>query len=975
MVASIGAIASAAQGVSYYEKDGYYAKDDSEHRHASAWSGRGAGELGLEGSVDPDVFRAVLEGKVPDGSGRELGRRDKDGKLIHRPGRDVTLSAPKSVSLAALVGGDGRVVDAHDRAVEATLAWIERDAVETRLKDPKTGELVREGGQKMVAATFRHDTSRNLDPQLHTHAVIANMVQGGDGKWRTMANEKLYESKMLIGAIYRSELARGLGRLGYEIEKTHADGRFEIAGVGRQVVEAFSTRRAEIEAGMAERGMGTPGDNPRLAERAALMSRAAKRDIDRDELANVWQRQVADIGFDALALVAAAKGAEHERAGPEAAAEARQREMGRDRDTEGGSVSPAVQAVDWAVAHLSEREAVFSRTDLLTAALAWNPGEVNIGEAEAGVARLERSGALHAARMPRMDGLLTTDRAVADEKETIALMAAGQGRGAGSMRSSAPMRARAVDKALRNGPLTEGQKSAVKLILASGDRTVGVQGYAGSGKTTMLNRARALLEKRGYAVRGLAPSASAARTLEAEAGIGAETLQRFLARYAGVAAGRMTAKGQREMRAAFAKTVLIVDEGSLASTVQARDLLRISDALRIPRVVLVGDAKQLDAVDAGKPFDQLQQAGMRTAVMDEIMRQRDPALKEAVEASLKGDIGKAFEKLGDNVAEVNPHNLAGAAAARWLALSPDERANTGLMAPSHAIRGEINGIVRERLIRDGIVHGPAMEAERLASRGFTNAEKALARNYKAGDVVGFHRPYKRLGVEKGDELRVAGVDRKAGAVMLSGENGNAVVWEPDRLAARAGGVEVYKSETMELRAGDRVRWTRNDAGLGLVNSETAEVTAVGDGRVTFRLEDGRMLDMNGADQQLRHIDRAWASTVHAFQGRTVDTVIAALEANHPNLTNQKMLYVEISRARDRAELVTDDKAALREQLLELTGERIAALEAVGGEKAKAPETAKTGGIDAEIAGERSSGRTAEMEKLPEPKSADRDLGL
>ena len=127
------------------------------------------------------------------------------------------------------------------------------------------------------------------------------------------------------------------------------------------------------------------------------------------------------------------------------------------------------------------------------------------------------------------------------------------------MRSCAPMRARAVDKALRNGPLTEGQKAAVKLILASGDRTVGVQGYAGSGKTTMLNRARALLEKRGYAVRGLAPSASAARTLEAEAGIGAETLQRFLARYAG---GRMTAKGQREMRSPFAKTVLVVDEGS-----------------------------------------------------------------------------------------------------------------------------------------------------------------------------------------------------------------------------------------------------------------------------------------------------------------------------------------------------------------------------------------------------------------------------
>ena len=203
------------------------------------------------------------------------------------------------------------------------------------------------------------------------------------------------------------------------------------------------------------------------------------------------------------------------------------------------------RAVDWAVAHLSEREAVFSLNRLLAAALAWNPGEVTVGEAEA----------------------------------------------------------------------------------------------------------------------------AAARTLSSEAGIGTETLQCFLARYGGVAAGRMTAKGEKEMRGAFAKTVLVVDEGSLASTVQARDLLRIADALCIPRVVLVGDEKQLDAVDAGKPFALLQAAGMKTALMDQIMRQRDPTLKEAVEASLAGDIAHAFEKLGENAAEVNPDNLAGAAAAsgsrRW----------------------------------------------------------------------------------------------------------------------------------------------------------------------------------------------------------------------------------------------------------------------------------------------------------------------
>ena len=985
MVASIGAVASSAQGASYYERDGYYAKDDPEHLRLSAWAGRGAAELGLEGAVDPDVFWAVLEGKVPDGSGRRLGRLGKDGEIQHRPGRDLTLSAPKSVSLAALVGGDARVTEAHDRAVARTLAWFEKNVAETRMKDPETGRMARTGDQKTVIATFRHDTSRNLDSALHTHAVIANMVQGEDGKWRSMANERLYESKMLLGALYRSELAQGLSRLGYGIEKTHADGHFEIAGVSRQVIEAFSTRRAEIEAAVAERGAAGTADDQRLAQRAALMTRAAKRDIDRDELRESWEKQAAGLGFDARALAAeavsreSAKDAVRESDGRNVGAgdagPASGREQSDPGQREAATSEPAAQAVDWAVAHLSEREAVFARTGLLAAALAFDPAGARIGDVERELAAREAAGTLHAARLPGADGLLTTDRAVADEKETIALMQAGHGRG------TAPMRGRAVDKALRGGPLTHGQKEAVKLILASNDRTVGVQGYAGTGKTTMLNRARALLEKRGYEVRGLAPSASAARTLEAEAGIGSETLQRFLARNAGVAEGRLTKKGEKDMRAAYAKTALVVDEGSLASTVQARDLLRIADTLRIPRVVLVGDEKQLGAVDAGKPFAQLQRAGMQTAVMDEIMRQRDPELKAAVEASLGGDVARAFEKLGENVAEVKADNLAGAAAARWLALSPDERANTGLMAPSHSLRERINAIVRERLVRDGVVHGPAMAAERLVSRGYTSAEKTLAANYRAGDVVAFHRPYKRLGVEKGDELRVAGVDHGTRTVNLLGEDGRSVAWEPNRLAARSGGVEVYKTDAIELRAGDRIRWTRNDTGLGLVNSQTAEIAAVREGRVTFRLEDGRKLDLAPGDPQLRHVDRAWASTVHAFQGRTVDTVIAAMEANHPHLTTQKSFSVETSRARERAELVTDDRAALREQLEAVTGERIAALEAVEPEKAKGREAGLETGAragrekDASSARERDKSPGPERARSRAPMSVDRDRGL
>ena len=927
MVASIGAVASPSQGASYYERDGYYAKDDLEHRAASAWAGKGAAGLGLEGPVDPDIFKSVLEGEIPDGSGQRLGRKTRDGEIHHRPGRDLTFSAPKSVSLAALIGGDARIVDAHDRAVMRTLGWFERNAAETRVRDAATGQMVRARGQETVVATFRHDTSRNLDPALHTHSVIANMVRSAEGKWRTMANESLYASKMLLGAMYRSELAGELTKLGYSIEKTHSDGRFEIAGVSRDTVEAFSTRRAEIEAAMDGRGLGSTAGNQHLARRAALMTRAHKREVDKDALRGTWGKQAAELGFDARSLVAAAMDRSLDGAGQE---RNRAREPGKDatapRQTDlfehAARADPGREAADWALAHLAERDAVFANTDLLAAALAYSPGAASVAAIERAVNDLKQEGRLHDA--PALErGGLTTDHAVAGERETIALMRSGARRG------KAPMRGWMVDRHLRRGPLTAGQKQAVRLILSERDRTVGVQGYAGTGKTRMLHRARTLAEKKGWRMVGLAPSASAVQTLARESGIESETLQRFLARNAGVAEGRLTKKGGREMRAAFARTVLVVDEGSLASTVQTRDLLRIASELRIPKLVLVGDAKQLDAVDAGKPFAQLQQAGMKTAVMDEIMRQREPGLKAAVEASLKGEIGKAFEKLGSNVAEVNPDNLAGAVAARWLRLSLEERERTGVMAPSHELREGSNAHIRKRLVREKRIVGPALHAERLVSKGYTNAEKALAANYAPGDVVAFHRPYKRLGIDKGDERRVAGVDHRRRIVHLEGPEGPTVAWKPSQIGGRRGGTEVYRTEAIELRSGDRIRWTRNHAGLGLVNSATAEVSGVGNGRASFRLEDGRRLELDGNDPQLRHLDHAWASTVHAFQGRTVDNVIAAMEANHPHLTTAKSFYVEISRARDRAELVTDDAVALRERLEAVTGERISALEGIG----------------------------------------------
>ena len=904
MVASIGKIASPAQGVGYFEKDGYYAKEDAAHREASAWAGKGAEALGLSGPVDPERFRAVLEGEVP--GGRRLGRKEIDGSVTHRPGRDVTLSAPKSVSLMAMVGGDDRIVEAHDRAVTATLGWIEKNAIETRMRDPATGAMVRAGDQKMVAATFRHDTSRNLDPQLHTHAVIANMVQGEDGKWRTMVDDGLFNGKMAIGAIYRAELAQGLKGLGYGIEKTHADGRFEIEGVPREVIDAFSSRRAEIAAAMAERGMGESKDNPHLAARSALMTRAAKRDIDRDELGRSWQRQAKALGFSAAKVLSHARKAERNLLGP---------------DLFAGPGYAAGDAAAWAVAHISERQAVFGHADLLAATLAREPGAVTVDAAERAIAALERDGALHAARGLDHGRHWSTDAALARESETIALMRAGQGA------EKTVMRRWVAETKLHRGRLNEGQKEAVKTVLAGKDRVVAVQGYAGTGKTTMLKRLGALAASQGYRTVGLAPSASAAKTLAGESGIQSETLQRYLARHDGIAQGRGTAAGLRKLRAANAKTMLVVDESSLASSEQMKNLLRIATALRLPRVVLVGDERQLGAVEAGKPFEQLKAAGMQTAVMDDIVRQRDAELKAAVRASLTGDVKGAFAKLGDNIRQVEYGDLGAETARQWLDLPHEQRAATGVIAPTRALRDSINATIRDGLVAEGAISGPARQGEKLVARDLTRAQMARASNYNIGDTVIFTRPYKTLEVEKGDERRVAGIDRRWGVLRLEDAKGDLTPWRPERIAAAKGGVEVYRSEAMELRRGDRVRFTRNDPASGLTNGETATVEAVGRDGVRFRLENGTLATLRENDPQLRHVDRAFAATVHAFQGRTVDRIVAALPAGNPKLTDQRAFYVAISRARDTAQLVTDDAHKLAGQLERATGERLAALDA------------------------------------------------
>ena len=294
MVAKVRDLRSSAAAVSYYEKDGYYAKDDPEHRDASFWHGGAAKDLGLRAHVLPRGFESVLAGYVP-GTEIRLGRM-REGENDRRPGWDLTLSAPKSVSLEALVVGDRRVIRAHDDAVRATLDWVEKELLQTRGFDPATRRRPRVAANGMAVAGFRHLTSRIGDPQLHTHCVLANMTRNASGEWRSVEPTSIKRSEKLIGAVYRNELARRLQALGMAVTARMVGQipGFELAGYDRSFMDAFSGRRAEILAWLKEHDLPY---NAKNAETAAVHTRPSKQDTRLSDLVPQWRERARELGL------------------------------------------------------------------------------------------------------------------------------------------------------------------------------------------------------------------------------------------------------------------------------------------------------------------------------------------------------------------------------------------------------------------------------------------------------------------------------------------------------------------------------------------------------------------------------------------------------------------------------------------------------------------------------------------------------
>jgi conjugative relaxase-like TrwC/TraI family protein len=854
----------------------YWKQDD---RSIGEWHGKLADKFGLSGAVDEEHFARLAEGQHPVTAEQLVLHRPiqeytgADGKSIspveHRAGWDATFSAPKSVSLTALVGGDHRVREAHGEAVNVALSELER-YTQARIGGNHAAETTGE----FVAAKFEHDTARPVDgyaaPQLHTHAVIFNVTERTDGSTRALQPQGLFDTQQFATAVYQSELTYRLRGLGYDIVPGRS-GAPEIKGYSQEYLDASSPRSQQIRDHLERTGY----QGPEAAQIAAHSTRDKKEIHSPAEVLEAHRQIAAEFGNQAESVVTEAR--------------ARAQEQTPERNPE-SSQQVARQAVTYARDRSFEREAVTDERDLYRDALRRGMSETTYSQVRASFEARLAAGEFQLVPRQKHDSgrSLTTAETIRAEKEILRGMQQGQGRVEQIMSIQA-----AVAHTEKQHHLNAGQRAAAEQILTSRDVVQGLEGRAGVGKTTLLESVREAAEKRGYVVEGFAPTSRAANQLR-DAGISADTLQGFLVR-----SGHPNSD----------RHLYMLDESSLASTKQVRDFLAKLESN--DRVLLIGDTRQHQGVEAGKPFEQLVNAGMKTTQLDQIVRQRAaPELLAAVEHLSRGEIAEGFALLEQQgrVTEIADAQQRIAAIARSYAASPD---NTIVVSPDNASRCQINQAVRSELQAIGTVAAEDHAMRVLATRSdMTGADRTWAARYAVDDVLYYPRGSRDIGIEGQSYTKVIATQPKDNLLTVQKEDGATVTYNPARLY----GVNVYRELEREFAVGDRLGFTAPSKELGVANRDLGTVQQIDkDGQLSVKMDNGKSVSFDA--NQMRHFDHGYAVTSHSSQGLTADRVLVNIDTKiHPELINPRFAYVSVSRAAFDAQIFTDSASTLTNRL-------------------------------------------------------------
>lgn len=817
--------------------------------------------LGLKGVVKEADFLALCEGRNPATDERMTARlnseREQDGQMVanRRVFYDFTLSPPKSVSVVGLLQDD-RILTLHDRAVGETLRELEKFA-ETRVR--KGGTDADRRTCNVVAATFRHDTSRELDPHLHTHCVVFNAsFDVVEDRWKALQVQSMYHAQKFAENFYYHEIGKGLRALGYEIENGPRD--FEIKGVSRELIARFSKRHEQIDAETKKRiaREGLRGDVRAVRRQVAEEKRKRKmKESTADRLRPQWRKQLSREEAKSLARLTC----EPPATAPKA---------------------DVTAAVAWADEYLFERRSVVNDFELMAAALGRGRGEnfdlKALREAVESRAYIREAGTEK----------ITSSEVLGWELEVVVAAHDGRNRHGALSPDYQPAAA-----------LSAEQKHAATRILGSRDFITLFRGGAGTGKSFTLQEIERGLRAAGRPVAVLAPQRQQVGDLRT-AGLPAETVARFL--------------DKPELSRG---TVVVVDEAGQIGAKQLAQLLRVVRANE-GRVILSGDTRQHGPVAASDALRAVEKhAGLRPAVIQQIRRQ-DPKLgtsakerqfirhyRVAVKAAAKGNIVESFNRLDGLgcIREVGAGERRKALAAEYRAAAARNE-KTLVVAQTRDEARQVNEAVRDELRAAGKLRaGTAIST--LQPVDLSEAQKRDPRFYEPGQRACFLRSYGRFGRGEAGEIVAA---NETGLVLRKDGRESVVSFRyADRFVVAA-------PSEMQIAAGDRLQLKLNGKsveGAALNNGELVTVRQVKkSGAIVVKGDDGRRKTL--APNQ-RVFVRGYAVTSYGSQGKTVDTVIFADAANRA-ATSAEQWYVTVSRGRRRVVVFTSDKEALRENV-------------------------------------------------------------
>jgi conjugative relaxase-like TrwC/TraI family protein len=838
------------------------------------WCGIGAESLGLSGKVKQGEFLSLCDNLDPN-TGKLLTQRLKTTRTVtgddgeaqtianRRVFFDFTFSPPKSVSVVALVGEDARIVDAHNRAVQVAVTELERFS----------GTRVHSGGHisdrvtgNVVCAVFRHDTSRALDPHLHSHCIVFNATYDNvEKRWKALQNFEMVRARKYIENVYYHELARELRRFGYDVVN-HPRGDFEIKGVSQEVCQRFSKRHVEIDEKTRELLAQKPhlagGNVKDIREGIAQSERLRKiKGITAEELRSLWMGQVSKAEKKSIAAL----------------------KTGSVTQSTAQKKDRAIEAVVWAEEHLFDRRSVVPEYELWRHALEHVRGG-NVSIAEIQDVTRKRSYVRNANSRYGV-----TTRTVLDREWDI-VSTAREG-----IRQFRPF---CVNHSVTESGLDQDQGQAVEHILGSHDFVTLFRGGAGTGKSYALREVRSGLLATGHSLQVIAPQRQQVIDLERDRMTGAQTVSEFLMK-------RQLPRGG----------VVIVDEAGQIGAKQMQQLLHyVQD--NGGRVILSGDTRQHGPVEASDALWAIEKySGLKPAELKEIRRQ-DPArgktkeeraqiaeYKQAVKEASEGKLRDSFRRLERQgaIVECSPLDQQTRLAEEFLALV-DQRYSVVVVSQTWSEIRKVNERVRSALKSRGLLGAMEQTVTALEPVDLTAAQKRDCRFYDENSVVLLNR--NAGGFKKGQTAHLVDITR-TGVVL---ESANVVRTIPFNFVDR---LTVCERRELPLAAGDRLQLKANAAatdGRRIANGELVTIEKVlPDGRI--RLRDGRTLAKN-----YRQFVRGFAITSYASQGKTVDYVLFSDSTIKP-ATNRQQWYVTISRGRKGIKIFTSDKAQLRENIL------------------------------------------------------------